>query len=199
MMLKREKAAWRAMRRRCLDPKHKDWPRYGGAGIQICSQWSSFETFIADLGPAPSQEHWLGRLDVKGNYEPNNCLWTTRAPQIRRRAYCHKVRLNVKALTIAEASRALQIEDYKLRRRILQYGRTLPEAASPASLVRGNEQLLTHQGETYPLGKWAKRAGLPVTLLWQRLKAGWPPALALDPQRRRGQRLPAMRLLKPTT
>ena len=61
--------------------------------------------FLKDMGPAPMDRTWLGRLDVRGNYEPANCIWTTREEQENRRAFCRKVTLNGQEMTAAQASR----------------------------------------------------------------------------------------------
>ena len=104
--LTRERNAWRAMIRRCTEPNQKNWRRYGGAGITVHPAWmASFETFLADLGPAPTQRHWLGRLNTAGNYEPGNCLWTTQPLQERRRQFCRKVEIYGQVMTAAEAGR----------------------------------------------------------------------------------------------
>lgn len=92
---KRERAAWSAMIRRCTDKNQPSFQNYGAQGITVCLSWAeNFERFLLDMGPAPSQEHWLGRLDVRRNYEPGNCLWTTRAEQMLRRKVIRKVEWN---------------------------------------------------------------------------------------------------------
>ena len=30
---------WRAMIRRCNNPKDKDYPKYGGKGVSVCPEW----------------------------------------------------------------------------------------------------------------------------------------------------------------
>lgn len=76
--------SWRGMRERCLDPKSKSYPRYGGRGISVCDRWlgaDGFANFLADMGLKPTPEHSIDRLDPNGNYEPANCRWATKQQQ----------------------------------------------------------------------------------------------------------------------
>lgn len=192
--LSRLRDVWWQIRMRCSNPRRADWIHYGGQGIRMVPEWElSFRQFLTDVGMRPSPDHWLGRLDVTKNFEPGNVEWTMQPLQMRRRRFCRRVQLSGWPVTIAEASRELEIADYKLRRRILAYGRTLSEAATPGKLVRRDEILLTHLGETLPLAQWARRVELPPRLVWKRLKTGWPPEQALSKERFRGQRPPATR------
>lgn len=78
-----EYGTWTSMRSRVLNPRHPQYADYGGRGITICPEWDSFVQFLADMGPKPSPEHSLDRIDVNGNYEPGNCRWATHAEQGR--------------------------------------------------------------------------------------------------------------------
>jgi hypothetical protein len=64
------------MKKRCLNPRHKDHYRYGGAGITVCERWLSFENFKADMGIRPSGTS-LGRACDLANYEPGGAFWQT--------------------------------------------------------------------------------------------------------------------------
>ena len=65
---------WRAMIRRCTIPTDKDYPRYGGKGVTVCPAWMEYEQFAKDMGE-PQGDETLDRINVYGNYEPNNCRW----------------------------------------------------------------------------------------------------------------------------
>ncbi len=72
---------WRAMKQRCLNPKHKAYHRYGGRGIMIYEPWiRSFEVFLADVGQRPLGKT-LDRKNNNGNYEPGNVRWATAQEQ----------------------------------------------------------------------------------------------------------------------
>lgn len=94
-----EYRAWAAMKRRCLNPNDPAFKHYGARGIGVCEEWLSFKAFIADMGPKPSPELTLDRIDNNRGYEPGNCRWATNAvQQMNRRctkqpkpcAYCGK-------------------------------------------------------------------------------------------------------------
>ena len=80
-----EYEAWGNMRSRCNNPKHERYKDYGGRGITICDRWNKFENFADDLGPRPSADHSLDRIDPNGNYTPENCKWSTPPEQGRNR------------------------------------------------------------------------------------------------------------------
>lgn len=71
-----------AMKERCSSPKHKSFNSYGGRGIKVCPKWQeNFIYFYLDMGPRPSKEYSLDRIDTDGDYEPSNCRWATTKQQ----------------------------------------------------------------------------------------------------------------------
>lgn len=73
---------WDSMLQRCNNPKRKDYPRYGGAGITVSERWQEFSNFLADMGERPPGLT-LDRIDSKLGYSRENCRWATVTEQNR--------------------------------------------------------------------------------------------------------------------
>lgn len=71
------------MKARCLNPRNRDYARYGGAGVKIAERWlgaDGFKNFVEDLGERPPGKT-LDRIDPSGDYTPEGCRWATPAEQ----------------------------------------------------------------------------------------------------------------------
>ena len=74
---------WKEMKRRCK-PNHPRRKDYYDRGIYVCDRWlgkDGFQNFYNDLGPRPSKEHSIDRINNDGIYENENCMWSTHAQQ----------------------------------------------------------------------------------------------------------------------
>ena len=81
-----EYTCWQRMLARCYRPSHHTYQYYGARGITVCPEWrNSFDAFLRDVGPRPSPDLSIDRIDVNGNYEPGNVRWASRLIQSQNR------------------------------------------------------------------------------------------------------------------
>lgn len=72
---------WTRMKGRCYNPNNKDYPEYGGRGINVCERWlESFQNFYEDMGECPEGMS-LDRINVEDGYDQGNCRWATPSEQ----------------------------------------------------------------------------------------------------------------------
>lgn len=79
-----EHLIWKQMRRRCENPKHKQYIDYGGRGITVCRRWWKFSNFFKDMGKKPDGKS-IDRINNDGGYKKSNCKWSTPKEQATNR------------------------------------------------------------------------------------------------------------------
>lgn len=114
-----EYTVWAGMVQRCEDVKCKSYPRYGGRGIKVCKQWRySFVAFVRDVGPRPSPQHSLDRINNNGNYEPGNCRWATAQEQQRNSRWTRRLTFKGQTKCLVEWATVTGIEFRTLWKRL---------------------------------------------------------------------------------
>jgi len=119
---------WLHIKERCYNKSSMDYKDYGGRGIVVCDRWRDiFENFLNDMGEKPSSKHSIERVNVNGNYCPENCKWGTEEEQSNNKRNSRFVECFGKRLTVSQWSKSLGIHVQTILWRI-NNGRT-PEQA----------------------------------------------------------------------
>lgn len=131
---------WAGMKNRCQNPNLKSYHYYGGRGISVCEEWEhSFESFYEwAMTNGYKKKLTIDRIDVNGNYEPNNCRWATSREQANNRRSNYSVTFNGETTTLAEFSRKYGFNYSTLISRIM--------AGNAASIRVGGQPVKIEKG-----------------------------------------------------
>ena len=173
---------WRSMILRCQQPKTKNFRDYGGRGIKVCERWQSFDNFCADLGPRPSSELQIDRIDNNGNYEPENVRWATRAQQSRNRRSTVNLTFAGRTMCMKDWAAEVGIDPPVILGR-LRRGWSVEQALTAQATRRAytdpGEKILTLNGKKKHLAEWARELGINPAAILHRINAGWSVKRAL--------------------
>ena len=126
---------WRAAKNRCYNPNSKDYPDYGGRGINMCDRWrNDFAAFMADMGPRPDG-YSLERRDVNGPYSPENCEWIPLSAQRLTSRAIRWVESNGEKLPLKHYAEREGVDYRSLHKRVVDGGQD-PHAAVAAMKAR---------------------------------------------------------------
>lgn len=106
---------------RCENPHSKSYKDYGARGIKICDEWRNdpMKFYEWSMKNGYRKGLTIDRIDNDGNYEPNNCRWTTKLIQSNNRRTNTFIEYNGKKMTYAEWGRETGISESLIRHRIV--------------------------------------------------------------------------------
>lgn len=91
------------MKQRCSNPKNTNYKHYGKRGITVCKEWLNFKPFYNwALSNGYEDSLSIDRIDVNGNYEPNNCRWVDNKTQSLNRTNNRIININGEDKTLTE-------------------------------------------------------------------------------------------------
>lgn len=110
---------YRHMIGRCYNEHDIRYPYYGARGITVCAEWSKFDNFAKwALENGYNDELSIDRIDVNGNYTPDNCKWSTVQEQSLNKTNTHYIEFNGVKKSIAEWAREYGMPYKRLHKRI---------------------------------------------------------------------------------
>lgn len=113
----------KGMKIRCYSIKSDDYKNYGGRGIKICDEWLNEENGMINfynwaINNGYKDNLSIDRINVNGNYEPNNCRWITNKEQCNNKRNNHYITYNGETRTMMEWCELFNLKYNTVRYRI---------------------------------------------------------------------------------
>lgn len=160
-----------SMKTRCCNTKSRPYHNYGGRGIAVCCDWlasfSNFKNWAVKSGYREGLT--LDRIDVNGDYCPENCRWVPMKTQQNNKRTNIRLTCKGKTLTLSEWSEALGIPYNCLLTRVRRYG----QDANRVLVVPSRRKLIEFDGRKQYLSEWCAELGLDYNKTNLRLHRGW--------------------------
>lgn len=155
---------WSGMKRRCYVTTCKMYKYYGGRGIKVCDEWKDYIPFRDwALSHGYTEKLTIDRIDVNGDYCPENCRWSTYLVQQNNRRNNHIIEYQGKEYTVSELARKHDVSPTLVSGR-LRKGWSIEEALSKEDFrgkyLNGARKLYKGQGKENTLEGWATELGI---------------------------------------
>ncbi len=120
---------WRDMKGRCYQKSNNRYNIYGGRGIKVCKEWLDYSAFREwALANGYKAGLSIDRIDVNGDYCPENCRWATDTEQANNRRSNHFITAFGKTKTIAEWAKEFDLKYSTLYARLSKNGWSIEKA-----------------------------------------------------------------------
>ena len=108
------------MKQRCHNPNSDVSKYYGDKGIIVCDEWrNDFLKFYKwSMSNGYQDNLTIDRIDVNGNYTPNNCRWITQAEQLDNTTRTIKIEYNGRVKSLKKWSLELGFNYVTVSQRI---------------------------------------------------------------------------------
>ena len=122
---------WISMIYRCQNPKNQAYKWYGARGIKVCQKWQTFEGFKKWVEETrTNEEYTVERIDVNGDYCPENCTWIPLSSQANNRRSNVMIEYNGKRQNLTDWCKELNLNYKRVHNRIYKLGWDFSKAIS---------------------------------------------------------------------
>ena len=121
---------WGNMKSRCYNPNSARFSSYGMRGISVCEEWkNNFQSFYEwAITNGYNDTLSIDRIDVNGNYCPENCRWATSKEQGNNKSDSRFLTYKGKTQTLAQWAEENGIKTTTLHARINYYNWDIEKA-----------------------------------------------------------------------
>lgn len=159
---------YKNMKRRCHDKKFPKYKSYGKRGI-ICDEWKENYNAFKDwaLNNGYNDTLTIDRIDVNGDYEPNNCRWITKEEQMWNRTDTLYVTYKDKKYCMSYILRELGLlEHMSAIKKRMKKGYSFENAIKKPFDRR---MMIEYNGISKSIDEWANFYGIKKHTLYKRL------------------------------
>lgn len=158
---------------RCNNPQNAAYKNYGGRGITVCQEWKdNFMNFYKwAMANGYTETLTIDRIDVNGNYEPDNCRWVDTKIQGRNKRTNTTITYNGETHCIVEWAEIYNISEKLLSTR-LRMGWDFYKATHtlPDEYKNRANKLIEYKGEYKTLKEWLEILQIHSSTFYRRLK-----------------------------
>ena len=122
---------YKGIKYRCFNKNCQRYKNYGGRGIKICEDWLGYNGFNNFYNWAINNGYSDGltieRINVDGNYCPENCMWIPMKEQYKNKTNTKRILFNGELYTLKELSKLLNLSVDCLRKRFFRKNKLTDE------------------------------------------------------------------------
>lgn len=159
---------WCGMRKRCFNEEDYSYKYYGARGITVCQDWIGENGFLNFRNWAYkngySKDLSIDRIDVNGNYEPENCRWATVKEQVNNTRKNIKIMYEGKEYTLSEICEVLGLNYHTMYGRVITKGIPFEIAKDMNGLV-----MIEYNGKKEDLRSIAKKENVNYRYLFNQV------------------------------
>lgn len=105
------------IKQRCENPNHHSYKNYGGRGIKVSNEWDTWESFrnwALENGYKENCNLSIERIDVNGDYSPDNCKWIKIPLQSKNTRRTLHLEYNGKVMCLCDWAKELKVNQNTL-------------------------------------------------------------------------------------
>lgn len=174
---------FQSMKDRCYNPNNHAYHLYGGRGIKICDEWlKSTEAFVewayknGYVDGKSKSEQSIDRIDVNGDYCPENCRWVDKDIQNYNKRCTRKVVIDGQEKTLLDLHNEYGISIGTLRSRYKKYIKgifNIEDLISQEKIIHKSNQIIIEvDGEKHNLTEWENITGISRKTIANRYRKG---------------------------